>query len=139
MMLLLHLLMLVFSARTQHSEFQKVRFGARMKQASSSCRDRINCQFGSSFTKQIKDNLLDLSGAGSDFREIVFIPPTTQVTPPPATEDPVTEEWQPIQQHAVIKNAKRRKFLVNFDPRRRMKSKKEIEEVVEDRDSKSSK
>ena len=67
----------------------------------------------------------------------MFIPPTTQVTPPPATEDPVTQPWLPIQQQTVMKNAQRRRFLVSFDPRRRMKLKNasDSEEPIKDIDS----
>ena len=99
-----------------------------MKQANSSCKDRLNCQFGQNFQRQIKDNLIDVSdGAGSDFREIVFIPPTTQVTSPPVTREAVTQNWQQVANVVVKRNVQRRRFLINFDPRRKTKSSKTLE------------
>jgi len=54
---------------------------------------------------------------GSDFEEIVFIPPTTKLTTSTPIPEHVTPDWKQVTRGV----RKRKRLLINFDPRRKIK------------------
>jgi len=114
---------LALVVRSQELGNRKVKFGARVQQAKSLCSSRADCQFGYTFDGQLKDNVIPGS-EGSNFREIVFVPPTaspentarrrenqrsrSEITLDNQNNSPKTKE-----------TPSRRRLRLNIDPRRR--------------------
>jgi hypothetical protein len=120
--LLMTLAMLV---QSQELGGRKVKFGARVQQAKSLCTDRANCQFGYTFDGQLRENVIPGS-EGSDFREIVFVPPTATPAPDSVSRRREKQGSIPEQQFdnqsnfpPTQKAPRRRRLRLNIDPRRR--------------------
>lgn len=92
----------------------------RVQQAKSLCTDRANCQFGYTFDGQLRESV-GPGGEGGNFREIVFIPPTS----PPDTGDNkgqnnlITRPQTDNQNTSPTAKPSRRRLRLNIDPRRR--------------------
>merc|ERR1712128_93452 len=117
------LMTLALLARSQELGGRKVKFGARVQQAKSLCTDRANCQFGYTFDGQLRENAIPGS-EGSDFREIVFIPPTA--SPDTGSRRQENQGSRPEDKFnnqnnipATQKSPRRRRLRLNIDPRRR--------------------
>jgi len=114
---------LALLARSQELGGRKVKFGARVQQAKSLCTDRANCQFGYTFDGQLRENA-NPGSEGSDFREIVFIPPTASPdTGSRRQENQGARPEEPFKNQnnfpATQKAPRRRRLRLNIDPRRR--------------------
>jgi len=117
------LMTLALLVQSQELGGRKVKFGTRVQQAKSLCTDRANCQFGYTFDGQLRET----SGPGSeggDFREIVFIPPTSSPDTGSQGQNNLgaRPEAQFNSQNApptpkVTPN--RRRLRLNIDPRRK--------------------
>merc|ERR1712106_1105183 len=117
------LMTLALLARSQELGGRKVKFGARVQQAKSLCTDRANCQFGYTFDGQLRENA-NPGSEGSDFREIVFIPPTA--SPDTGSRRQENQGARPKDKFdnqnnfpASQKAPRRRRLRLNIDPRRR--------------------
>merc|ERR1712106_886197 len=117
------LMTLALLARSQELGGRKVKFGARVQQAKSLCTDRANCQFGYTFDGQLRENA-NPGSEGSDFREIIFIPPTA--SPDTGSRRQENQGARPEDQFdnqnnfpATQKAPRRRRLRLNIDPRRR--------------------
>merc|ERR1712128_231427 len=87
------------------------------------CADRANCQFGYTFDGQLRENA-NPGSEGSDFREIVFIPPTA--SPDTGSRRQENQGSRPEDKFnhqnnipATQKSPRRRRLRLNIDPRRR--------------------
>merc|ERR1712106_796737 len=117
------LMTLALLARSQELGGRKVKFGARVQQAKSLCTDRANCQFGYTFDGQLRENA-NPGSEGSDFREIIFIPPTA--SPDTGSRRQENQGVRPEDKFdnqnnfpATQKAPRRRRLRLNIDPRRR--------------------
>lgn len=117
------LMTLALLVQSQELGGRKVKFGTRVQQAKSLCTDRANCQFGYTFDGQLRETS-GPGSEGSDFREIVFIPPTSS----PDTESQgqnnlgVRPQTQFNSQNAPPTpkvKPNRRRLRLNIDPRRK--------------------